>query len=149
MKNKKSNKSRRKLLKSLAAGSSAIVVSKSLPGSWSKPVVDSVILPAHAQTTGCCDIAGTYCWSDQYSSLEITVNADGSIMAAYTRNQPDQDPVSNNTPSSVTCAGGSFNIPNQGDGNDPLSGTIVCGSDTIELNFDGDPISATKQACAQ
>ena len=51
MNNDKSNESRRKLLKTIAAGSGAIVAGKSLPGSWSKPVVDSVILPAHAQTS--------------------------------------------------------------------------------------------------
>jgi hypothetical protein len=45
------NESRRKLLKSIAAGSGAIVAGKSLPESWSKPVVDSVMLPAHAQTS--------------------------------------------------------------------------------------------------
>jgi hypothetical protein len=50
-----SDKSRRKLLKSIAAGSGAIVAGKSLPESWSRPVVDSVMLPAHAQTSG-----GTY-----------------------------------------------------------------------------------------
>jgi hypothetical protein len=46
-----SDKSRRKLLKSIAAGSGAIVAGKSLPESWSRPVVDSVMLPAHAMTS--------------------------------------------------------------------------------------------------
>jgi len=46
-----SDQSRRKLLKSIAAGSGAIVAGKSLPESWSRPVVDSVMLPAHAQTS--------------------------------------------------------------------------------------------------
>jgi hypothetical protein len=48
---KKSIESRRKLLKSIAAGSGAIVAGKSLPDSWSRPVVDSVLLPAHAMTS--------------------------------------------------------------------------------------------------
>ena len=48
-----SDQSRRKLLKSLAAGSGAVVTAKSLPESWSRPVVDGVMLPAHAQTTVC------------------------------------------------------------------------------------------------
>lgn len=52
MKDKKSRESRRKLLKSIAAGSGAIVAGKSLPESWSRPVVDSVMLPAHALTSG-------------------------------------------------------------------------------------------------
>ena len=47
-----SSESRRKLLKSIAAGSGVIVAGKSLPESWSRPVVDSVILPTHAQTSG-------------------------------------------------------------------------------------------------
>ena len=51
MTDKKSGESRRKLLKSIAAGSGAIVAGKSLPESWSKPVVDSVMLPAHAETS--------------------------------------------------------------------------------------------------
>ena len=46
-----SDKSRRKLLKSIAAGSGAVIAGKSLPESWSRPVVDSVLLPAHALTS--------------------------------------------------------------------------------------------------
>ncbi len=44
---------RRKLLKSLVAGGGAAVTANSLPDKWAKPVVDSVLLPAHAQTTTC------------------------------------------------------------------------------------------------
>ncbi len=51
MTDKKSNERRRKLLKSIAAGSGVIVAGKSLPESWSRPIVDSVMLPAHAQTS--------------------------------------------------------------------------------------------------
>jgi hypothetical protein len=46
-----SDQSRRKLLKSIAAGSGAVIAGKSLPESWTKPVVDSVMLPAHAETS--------------------------------------------------------------------------------------------------
>jgi len=46
-----SDQPRRKLLKSIIAGSGAILAGKSLPDSWAKPVVDSVMLPAHAQTS--------------------------------------------------------------------------------------------------
>ena len=38
--------SRRKALKAITAASGGIVAAK-----WSKPVVDSVVLPAHAQTS--------------------------------------------------------------------------------------------------
>ncbi len=43
---------RRKALKKLLVGSgAAVAASQTLPAKWTKPVVDSVILPAHAQTT--------------------------------------------------------------------------------------------------
>ena len=48
----KSSESRRKLLKSIAAGSGVVAAGKSLPELWRKPVVNSVMLPAHAATTG-------------------------------------------------------------------------------------------------
>ncbi len=48
MTEKKTADSRRKALKSIAAGTGAVVAGKSLPESWAKPIVDSVILPAHA-----------------------------------------------------------------------------------------------------
>jgi len=41
--------SRRKLLKALAATSGAVVASQILPGQWMKPVIESGVLPAHAQ----------------------------------------------------------------------------------------------------
>lgn len=44
--------SRRKLLRTLAAGGGVAVAFKSLPETWSQPVVDTVLLPVHAQTTG-------------------------------------------------------------------------------------------------
>jgi len=46
-----SNNKRRTLLKSIAAGSGAVIAGKGLPESWSRPVVDSVLLPVHAQTS--------------------------------------------------------------------------------------------------
>lgn len=45
------NDSRRKLLKSITAGAGAVVAGKAMPESWTKPAIDSVILPVHAQTT--------------------------------------------------------------------------------------------------
>ena len=41
----------RKLLKSIALGGGAIAVGKTLPQSWTRPVVESVMLPAHAQAS--------------------------------------------------------------------------------------------------
>lgn len=46
-----SDNSRRKLLKSIAAGSGAVIAGKNLPENWARPVVGSVMLPAHALTS--------------------------------------------------------------------------------------------------
>ena len=48
---KKNTENRRKLLKSVAAGGGAIIAGRTLPEKWSKPAVDAVLLPAHAQTS--------------------------------------------------------------------------------------------------
>lgn len=45
------NSGRRKLLKSLTVGGAAAVTAKSMPEEWTKPLVNGVSLPAHAQTT--------------------------------------------------------------------------------------------------
>ena len=45
------DKGRRKLLKSVVAGGGAVTVAKMLPDQWARPVVDSVMLPSHAQTS--------------------------------------------------------------------------------------------------
>ena len=51
------NTSRRRVLKTIVAGS-AVVTGMAL-GKWSRPVVDTVILPAHAQATNATDPAST------------------------------------------------------------------------------------------
>lgn len=48
-----SHQSRRDLLKSFALGGGVVVVARGVPDTWLKPVVESVVLPAHAQTSAC------------------------------------------------------------------------------------------------
>jgi hypothetical protein len=43
--------SRRKILKTLAAGSGVLAAGANLPEKWGRPTVTSIVLPAHAQTT--------------------------------------------------------------------------------------------------
>ena len=91
--------SRRKLLKSIAAGSGAVVVGKSLPETWSKPVINSVVLPAHAETTDdtgslpagtiiCSSLTvrdGSQCQSGQisfYVSGEVSASDGSSLTGA-------------------------------------------------------------------
>lgn len=48
----KTRHSRRRLLKSIAGAGGVYAAGKMLPEQWTKPVVDAVSLPAHAQTSG-------------------------------------------------------------------------------------------------
>ena len=52
------NQSRRKALKTIATGTAA-AGAMALTGKWSKPVVDTIILPAHAQATNGAAPVGT------------------------------------------------------------------------------------------
>ena len=45
----KAASARRKLIMSLAAGGGVLTAGKMVPNTWVKPVVDSVVMPAHAQ----------------------------------------------------------------------------------------------------
>ncbi len=82
MTDNKSNDSRRKLLKSIAAGSGAVVAGKSLPESWSKPIVDSVLLPVHAETTSTGSNTESTCTAvdDEFTPTDI-LGGDGSVPA--------------------------------------------------------------------
>lgn len=90
MNDNKSNESRRKLLKSVAAGSGAIVAGKSLPESWSRPVVDSVMLPAHAQTStkaSCGPITATANEGSDTDDDQVNVIYDGGSSCNLTISQ--------------------------------------------------------------
>lgn len=50
--------SRRNLLKALTVGGGAVTVTR-LPATWSKPAVETVMLPAHAQTTSGAALSGS------------------------------------------------------------------------------------------
>lgn len=52
---------RRRLLKAVTAGIGGATILPHLPSSWSRPVVESVVLPAHAQSTGVTTFAITSC----------------------------------------------------------------------------------------
>jgi hypothetical protein len=48
-----SRNARRSALKTLLVGGGIVTTSKGLPEAWTRPVVDAVMLPAHAQTSAC------------------------------------------------------------------------------------------------
>lgn len=51
MNEKKVTVSRRNILKTFSAGSGVVAAGSVLPEAWVKPIVNQVVLPAHAQTT--------------------------------------------------------------------------------------------------
>lgn len=54
------NTARRRLLKSVVAGGGVLATGKLLPENWFRPVVRSVVLPAHAQTSPPVSFDGLY-----------------------------------------------------------------------------------------
>ena len=42
---------RRGVLKSIGGSAAAVAAAQGLPDNWKKPLVDSIVLPSHAQTT--------------------------------------------------------------------------------------------------
>lgn len=77
---------RRRALRTIALGSGAFAAGKSLPATWMKPAVESVLLPAHAQT------------SPVLSNPVVTSRTYFGERFAY---------------DIATCAGGSFSSTNQ------------------------------------
>ena len=132
MNNKTSNKKRRKLLRSIAAGSGVAVAGKLLPDAWSKPVINSIILPAHAQMTEqeCCNIAGNFCASVPTNGapvfIDIEVISDGSIAIILTSGPQNIDIITTN----VNCFGGTFSVPSVAFGF-RVTGTVVCNGTEI------------------
>ena len=146
------NENRRKLLKSLAAGSGAVIAGKSLPESWSKPVVDSVMLPAHAQTSPSpctpCLVAATYCVGSGTGSIVVAVATNGTVTVSYSAF--DTSPQTDNVD---PCAGGAFSVSDtSGNNTVTISGTIPCGNaasiDIVETDGVGSTNrTATQAAC--
>lgn len=74
---------RRVLMSVLGASGSAVV----MPGRWTKPFVDSVLLPAHAQTTEAAPLTCSDIDTEFTSSLElIPVPGDVTITFCVTNN---------------------------------------------------------------
>jgi hypothetical protein len=158
MHDEQANKARRKLLKTIAAGGGVVVAGKSLPDSWTRPVVDSVMLPAHAQTspgsgtgggtggggTGSCLVTGDYCAGQGTGagagSMVIRVSADGTIAVFIGNQVPGTDSIDPTTGGSFAVVINSGAGSGSGGGTITVTGTVVCGSTTIsgtETDSDG------------
>lgn len=65
------NTARRRLLKSVVAGGGVLATGKLLPENWARPVVQSVVLPVHAQTS-------PVSFDGLFDTGELLVDAGGS-----------------------------------------------------------------------
>jgi hypothetical protein len=65
---------RRKLLKTLAGAGGVVAAGALLPEKWSRPVVDRILVPAHAQATG---VSGTY---SETLGYDIPFNSGGNLI---------------------------------------------------------------------
>ena len=125
---------RRKLAKSFAVGVGAVASVNALPDRWTKPVVDSVLLPAHAACSPCL-VEAVYC--NESKATRISVYESGRV---FLRTYDGQSEAIDIDP----CEGGSFEIEvmfvtigPEGDGivrYATFSGSIPCGeTDSIEI----------------
>jgi len=149
---------RRKVLASIATGAGAVVAGSALPESWTKPVVNAVILPAHASTTddtgnlpggtttttttlAPCNIEGTYCLVEVKSprntvTTVFMVDLNGGVSVTRTRSV-DGRSWSGFGSAANGALGGSFSMTATEDGNVrrpreyAYTGEIVCNSDSI------------------
>ncbi len=117
----KTQHSRRKLLKALTFGGSAAISAKAIPEKWVQPMVDSVLLPVHAQVSAC---AGVFCADLSPTApvfVQVTVQADGTV-SAQTSN-----PGGDYFGSGSLDAGGNFGFPVETSGGDTdfIEGTIA------------------------
>ncbi|MBM9521082.1 hypothetical protein JWG39_14770 [Desulforhopalus vacuolatus] len=115
------NAGRRKAVKTIVGGVTAIAAYNLLPAKWGTPYIESVFLPAHAATSGIAlgecfvyiaDFIGG--WTGNVYNASITVNVSGSVSPA-TQNLPATivatpvgDEGSAETAHTTTAADGTF-----------------------------------------
>ena len=126
------NSSRRSLIKKTGVAGGVVLTASALPESWVKPIIKSMVLPAHAQTSvvgpPSCLVAATYCEGSGMGSIRVTVEVDGMVTVVHP----------NGTASTTvdTQTGGSYSVDVLSNGGNTitLSGSIPCGNtDSITL----------------
>jgi hypothetical protein len=73
---------RRKILKSTLAGG-AIVTANIMPDDWTEPVLDSIILPAHAQTSGDAADSDAGSGTDTGPEPNVMTNTSTNVVSTF------------------------------------------------------------------
>lgn len=120
---------RRKLLKNLAIGSGAIIGAALAPEKWTAPIVNAVVLPAHAETSDIeppeecpsCLVEAIYCEGQGFGSITVQVSVDGTVIVTH--------PNGTRTVTVDPCTGGDYSTTVTSNGGNTifLSGSIPCG----------------------
>lgn len=137
---------RRKLITTTGAACGTALGANSLPEQWLKPIVNSIILPAHAQTSVGCEVSclspATYCSSGDSDAIRLTVSEDGTI----------QVQTLDGMASALIdiCDGGSLSVDI---GANTFSAIIPCGEtasiDVTQSNGSGTTVfTLTKELCS-
>lgn len=137
---------RRKLITRTGMACGTVLAANSLPEQWLKPVINSIVLPAHAQTSVVCEISclspATYCSSGDSNAIRLTVSEDGMI----------QVQTSDGTASAQVdiCEGGGFSVTI---GANTIMGVIPCGEtvfiDVTQSSSAGTTVfTLTKELCS-
>ena len=133
--NNKTPEERRKALKKILAGTGAVTVAAAAPEKWTTPVVDSVVLPAHAQTStdptpptiplnfsDSSSVLGSNTPSDIIDSLVASAHAGGESRAYNICNNFNED---------LETYTASINVPELN-----IVGLVIGGVVNVEEQFD-------------
>lgn len=91
------NTSRRKLLTGTAVLGAAVGAGRILPKEWTRPVVEAVLLPAHANISGC---SGTFC------DARVLITVSGGTVMAMVGSDSGSGPFSPDDTFSFALSGG-------------------------------------------
>ena len=141
------NANRRKVVKTIVGGMATVTSFNVLPVKWGAPIIESIVLPAHAATSGICSAAnmvGTWTFTlvqitgpspGDSITKTLTLKSDGSTSGYFTDN-PD-DGITTGTWSS---SDGDITIdlaiqfPEDGTDTAKMTGTIGTDCDTFSGN---------------
>lgn len=138
---------RRKALKNILAGSGTVITAAAMQDKWAKPVIESVVLPAHAQTSGLNgSFTATTNPSNETDLLEIlvpsanAVNGCTFLLCINVNGGSASVQVNDNGTISTGSGALPFNITLQPSGN-TITGTYDKAKDQISGTYTGTCLS--------